>query len=109
MRIWDINPKYLCRKHLLGEHAELHAIWSIILNKKSGFKNHPEVKRWRGKLKALYKRHDLLVKEMKRREYNHFSPLDKKLAKGKEEQKVLIDSIKKQKAILEKRNCNCFQ
>ncbi len=22
MRIWDIKPKYLCRKHLLGEHRE---------------------------------------------------------------------------------------
>ncbi len=30
MRIWDIPPKLLCRNHLLGEHRELHAIWSIL-------------------------------------------------------------------------------
>jgi hypothetical protein len=25
MRIWDIEPRKLCRNHLLGEHRELHA------------------------------------------------------------------------------------
>lgn len=34
MRIWDIHPSLLCRKHLLGEHRELHAIWSILIYKK---------------------------------------------------------------------------
>lgn len=24
MRMWVVNPKILCRKHLLGEHVELH-------------------------------------------------------------------------------------
>jgi len=65
MRIWDIKPSLLCRNHLLGEHSELHAIWSIITKNKRGFSSHPEVDRWRGKLKALFRRHQLLVKEMK--------------------------------------------
>jgi len=34
MRIWDIHPGYLNRQSLLGEHRELHGIFSIITNKK---------------------------------------------------------------------------
>ena len=107
MRIWDLDPGKICNNHLLGEHRELHAIWSIILNNKKGYMNHPEVKRWRGKLKALYSRHDLLVKEMDRRGFKHSSPLDKKLAKGKSKQDVLIDSLKDQKRILREKDCLC--
>jgi hypothetical protein len=29
-RIWDADPALLCDRHLLGEHRELHAIWSIL-------------------------------------------------------------------------------
>ncbi|MDD3940683.1 MAG: pyrimidine dimer DNA glycosylase/endonuclease V, partial [Candidatus Pacebacteria bacterium] len=29
MRVWDIHPKDLCRKHLLAEHRELHGLWNI--------------------------------------------------------------------------------
>jgi hypothetical protein len=107
MRIWDVKPSYLCRNHLLGEHSELHAIWSIIINNKKGYSNHPEVNRWRGKLKALYSRHDLLVKEMTKRNYRHESPLDNNLAKGKSKQDVLINSLNEQRAILKKKNCYC--
>jgi len=107
MRIWEINPKHLCRNHLLGEHAELHAIWSVIINNKKGFKNHPEVNRWRGKLRALYMRHNLLVKEMEKRGYGHHSPLNKKLARGDSKQKIFVDSVEKQKAILKSRECDC--
>ena len=64
MRIWDILPKKLCRNHLLGEHRELHAIWSVIVNGKTGYAKHPETLRWKGKLKALYCRHEALVIEM---------------------------------------------
>lgn len=108
MRIWDIKPSLLCRNHLLGEHSELHAIWSIITKNKRGFSSHPEVDRWRGKLKALFRRHQLLVKEMKKRGYSHNSSLYKKLAKGSYKQDFFIDSVKKQKSILIKKGCNCF-
>ena len=37
MRTWDIPPEKLCRQHLLGEHRELHAIWSIITKKEGIF------------------------------------------------------------------------
>ena len=48
MRIWDINPGYLNRQSLLGEHRELHGIVSIILNIKKGYSKHPETIRWVG-------------------------------------------------------------
>jgi len=31
MRLWDINPGYLNRQSLLGEHRELHGIVSILV------------------------------------------------------------------------------
>lgn len=108
MRIWDLHPKYLCRKHLLAEHRELHAIWNILTKGKSGYSHHPEVLRWKGKLKALYLRHEKLVKEFKRRGYSHNSPLDKKLAKGLSYQKDFINTVKEQKEILKQKDCECF-
>ena len=107
MRIWDIEPNVLCRQHLLGEHRELHAIWSIITNNKKGYSCHPEILRWRGKLKALYLRHEKLVFEMKKRKYNHNSPLDKKIASGSDKQNVYIDSIEEQIKILKNKKCRC--
>ena len=109
MRIWDIEPKYLCNKHLVAEHGELHSLWSIINNQKKGFSQHPETQRWRGKLKALYLRHEQLVIELARRSLRHRSPLDKKLASGRAIQDVYLDSPTKQKEILKKRNCYCFK
>ena len=73
MRIWDIQPQKLCHSHLLGEHRELHAIWCIITNDKKGYSMHPETIRWKGKLRALYIRHQKLVKEMRKRGYEHKS------------------------------------
>ena len=82
VRIWDVEPDVLCDRHLLGEHRELHAVWSILTTGKRGYANHPETLRWRGRLKALYARHDRLVDEMKRRGFDHRSPLDPALATG---------------------------
>ncbi len=107
MRIWDISPKILCRNHLLGEHRELHAIWSILTKGKKGYSHHPETKRWVGKLKALYLRHERLVTEMLKRGYNHFSPLDKRQAKGKAIQREYIDKVQMQLKILINKKCDC--
>jgi len=108
MRVWDIEPKYLCRNHLLGEHRELHAIWSVLVKNKKGYRQHPETKRWQGKLKALYLRHEKLVKELVRRGYQHHSFLDKRLARGRAKQDYLLDSLSKQKKLLRNKNCPCF-
>lgn len=107
MRIWDINPSQLCRNHLLGEHRELHAIWNILCLNKKGYSRHPETLRWKGKLFALYQRHQKLVLEMKKRGYDHQSPLNKKLAKGKSKQDVFINKIKEQFQILKSKKCGC--
>ena len=64
MRIWDVDPALLCRSHLLGEHRELHAIWTILSEDRRGYRSHPETIRWEGKLAALSRRHDELVAEM---------------------------------------------
>ena len=107
MRVWDISPKKLCRNHLLGEHRELHAIWVVITKGKKGYSKHPETLRWRGKLRALYLRHSKLLKEMKRRGYNHHSPLPSKLAKGASMQRVFVDPYKNQLKILKQKGCGC--
>ena len=107
MRIWDISPEQLCRNHLLGEHRELHAAWSIITGNKKGYARHPETMRWRNKLAALYLRHQRLVREMKRRGYRHHSNLERKFATGKRKQDIFIDSFRKQKQILKGKNCGC--
>ena len=72
MRMWNVNPKTLCRKHLLGEHLEIHMFVGSI-NKKISMKGYLE----KGFLEIhnLKKRHDALVEEMESRGYNHKSPL----------------------------------
>lgn len=107
MRIWDIDPGKLCRNHLLAEHRELHAIWNILTLGKKGYSKHPETLRWRGKLKALYLRHEREVEEMKERGYRHKSPLRKGLAKGKSAQDVYVDDVVSQKMILKRKGCGC--
>lgn len=110
MRVWDIDAKFLCRKHLLGEHRELHGLWNILTKHggKGGYSNHPETKRWIGKLSALYLRHEMLVAEMTKRGYKHNSPLDENLAKGSKKQDIFINTIEEQKEILRKKPCECF-
>jgi hypothetical protein len=108
MRIWDLSPKVLCRAHLLGEHRELHAIWTVLTQNRKGYSLHPETVRWRGKLRALYNRHSELVEEMEARGYKHASPLDRKLAKGSQVQNIFVDSKARQKIILREKPCTCF-
>ncbi len=107
MRIWDLPPEKLCRNHLLGEHRELHAVWSILTKGKKGYVHHPETRRWTGKLNALYQRHENLVTEMSQRGYRHQSPLDLHQASGEKIQSEFVDSLEKQKKILKKKKCGC--
>jgi len=107
MRIWDITPRRLCRAHLLGEHRELHAIWSVITKGKRGYSRHPETLRWKGKLRALYRRHAAEVVEMGRRRYAHHSPLDVRSATGCAVQVQWIDSPRRQRELLRAKGCGC--
>ena len=107
MRIWDIPPSKLCTKHLLGEHRELHAIWNILTQNKSGYSKHPETLRWKGKLAALYLRHEELVKEMLSRKYNHKTELDRKYATGNLSQNQFVNTYDEQIVILKNKGCKC--
>lgn len=107
MRVWDLEPAILCRNHLLGEHREIHSIWTVITQNKSGYSKHPETLRWFGKLKALFLRHETLVKEMKNRGYNHHSDLDKSLATGSAIQDEFVHTKEEQLKILKEKNCSC--
>lgn len=107
MRIWDVPPGRLCRKHLLGEHAELHAVWSVLTLKKPGYSRHPETLRWKGRLRALFLKHEEIVAEMLSRGYAHNSPLDEELATGSAEQDVFVDTLDEQRRILAAKGCDC--
>ena len=61
MRMWMVNPKILCRKHLLGEHGEIHK------HRHNFVKQHSITKRIElGQIEpsSMESRHDELVKEM---------------------------------------------
>lgn len=109
MRVWDIDPELLCDRHLLGEHNEIHAIWSVITGGLKGFSGHPETKRWQGKLRALYLRHALTAAEMQRRGFKHKSPLDENLATGKAVQDELKDPVEVQERLLSGKDADCAE
>jgi hypothetical protein len=72
MRMWMVDPRLLCRQHLLGEHVELHMLAASLRLRRSvlGFLV--------GRLiapAAVGRRHAALSAEMARRGYNHRSPL----------------------------------
>lgn len=73
MRMWKVPTKYLCRKHLLGEHVEHHMFIGTHAKKVrlNGYID-------KGLLDTTYlsQRHAELVEEMTSRGYNHRSPID---------------------------------
>ena len=99
MRVWDVNPGYLNRQSLLGEHRELHAIVSIIKNNKKGYSRHPETLRWMGFVWALGQRHRLLAAEMNLRGYVDRTPVLVKTQRPKWPE-VFVDSPATQLSIL---------
>ena len=82
MRMWNINPELMCRKHLLGEHVECHMFVGTI-NKEKSIEGY--VKKGLVELHKIRERHKELVREMRKRGYDHNSPLpnfkSKKLGK----------------------------
>jgi hypothetical protein len=72
--MWGINPKLLCRQHLLGEHSEIHK------HRHNFVKHHSIAKRISPMVQIepenMQKRHDELVEEMLARGYNHNSPYE---------------------------------
>ncbi len=102
MRIWDLNPGYLNRQSLLGEHRELHGIVSIIKNNKKGYSRHPETIRWLQHGWAVRQRHQLLKSEMELRGYQDKSPVNLR-AKPNQWPDTFIDSPYQQFQIVKKK------
>lgn len=67
-----VDPKIMCRKHLLGEHVELHMFLGAI---KRGISMKGYVEKGLIQYGALQVRHQRLVEEMKSRRYKHNSPI----------------------------------
>ena len=107
MRVWDIPPQKLCRRHLLGQHNEIHALWTVISEGRTGYAHHPETLRWKGKLPALLSRHDSTSAEMVRRGYNHRSPLGAGELAGERVQLEYVDTVEAQIDILRAKGCEC--
>ena len=72
MRMWMVNPKIMCRQHLLGEHRELHMLLGTLQKKRSlkGYLDRNIMEPL-----AICRRHNELVEEMVQRGYTHNSPL----------------------------------
>ena len=89
MRMWMVDPRMMCRSHLLGEHNEIHMIVGAIRLKRRldrFFENNCL------EIGAIKKRHRALVQEMRRRGYRHQSPLpDYSAAYLGEQQAIRID------------------
>ena len=73
MRMWMLPTAGMCRKHLLGEHVELHMLLGSLRRGKNikGFVIGGLVDPQR-----IFARHQELVAEMTQRGYKHNSPLD---------------------------------
>ncbi len=74
MRVWKLNPEFLCNKHILGEHLEVHMFVNDVKAKKriQGYIYNGLVE-----VHNLVRRHEELVKEMKHRGFRHKSPIGK--------------------------------
>lgn len=73
MRMWMVDPKTMCNRHLLGEHVECHMTVGTLRKKKSlqGYIDNDLLQPC-----TLVQRHNELAKEMEARGMNHQSPVE---------------------------------
>lgn len=92
--MWKVNPRMMCRQHLLGEHLELHMFANNI---KLGKRIQGYIDNGLVEVHNIVKRHERLVKEMKRRGFKHKSPISRpKLWKeGSVDVKRSVNDLKK--------------
>lgn len=90
MRQWMVDPRIMCRQHLLGEHVEHHMFVGTLRRGKrvAGFLRDNLLE-----LPSLPQRHQELVAEMTRRGYNHQSELLDYNLFGDERDDVKIDKV----------------
>ena len=72
MRMWLVDPKLLCNKHLLGEHCEMHAFIGTI---KKGISIKGYITKGLIEPEKIQERHNELAYEMETRGMHHNSPL----------------------------------
>lgn len=72
MRMWMVDPKLLCRKHLLGEHVETHMFVGTIRKNVSitGYIENGLIE-----TDSIVSRHEALSTEMTNRGMKHNSPI----------------------------------
>ena len=70
MRMWGVDPKVLCTKHMIGEHAELHMFLGTI-NKGTSIKGY--INNGLLEVHNLKNIHEELKNEMIKRGMNHKS------------------------------------
>ena len=73
MRMWNVPPEMMCRRHLLGEHLEMHMFAGAI---KCGRSLKGYLEKGLVETGNISARHDELAAEMQRRGYRHNSPLE---------------------------------
>jgi hypothetical protein len=72
MRMWKVYPGVMCRNHLLGEHLEMHMFASAI---KNGKRIDGYIRNGLVEIHNIVNRHNLLVREMNNRGWNHKTPM----------------------------------
>ena len=72
MRMWMVDPKLLCTKHLVGEHVELHMLAGTIVK---GISIAGYVENGLAEIHSIIPRHAELAAEIIERGYNHQSEL----------------------------------
>ena len=73
MRLWNVPTNYLCDKHLLKEHSDLHKLINAIANNVS-IKNH--IKKGFVEVHNIPSRHIALVRELLTRGFGHTSLIE---------------------------------
>jgi len=94
-----LDPRLLCRTHLLGEHGELH-------KHKPSFVKQYSIAGRRGQIepRAMKRRHDVLAKEMLRRGYRHETPYEMPDLRylAPEDRNMKVDRVESQRDLLER-------
>lgn len=73
MRIWSLHPKYLDAKGIVALWRETLLAKHVLLNKTKGYKNHPQLSRFKelkNPVEAINEYLDHVLKEAQERGYN---------------------------------------
>jgi hypothetical protein len=73
MRMWMLNPKILCKNHILGQHLELHMFLGVI---REGKKLDGYIMNNLLEPLSIESYHNMIVEEMITRGMNHKTPIE---------------------------------